>query len=1069
MDAGVRLLGPPAVRLADARIPLRPTKPHAAFVYLACRGGRVRRAELAALLWPDADEEHAHGDLRQALRSLAREPFGALIARDRGAAWLDAECDVPRFRGAVAAGRWDEALALHAGPLLEGFEIDTADEYAAWLEVERATVAAAWRHACRAAGRAAAAAGRLDDVLRLADARVHADPYDELAVRDAMEAAADIGDPRGANARYDALARLLAETLGMEPEPATEALHRRLRQRLASAPGASSGVSTPAPGLGGGPEAADAEGASGASPDGRPPIPSARALAALVPTVGRRTAVIGRTADLADLSERLRDPDVRLVTLLGPGGIGKTTLAAAVLPDVQGDFPDGVFVAPLEGRSEPDAVARAAAQAASLVLRRDADPLPQLIAALDGRRVLLCLDAFERHLDQAAAVDALVRAAAGPTVLVTSRQRLRLSTEVVVEIGPLAIDGARPTPAARLFRRVAAWRMPAAAVRRLDDAAIERVAQLVGGHPLALELAALSLDALGLEGLEAELRRSWEPLRSDDVDRPAGRRDVRALIDDAWRRAPIEERVAWARLAVVPGSLDRSTAAAVSGGGWRVLRRLLDRGVLRQRGERLEMHALLARYGRERAEELGVADVAWETLVDGAAGHRARGLESHGDLVVEPHPDDLEQAVAAWRWAVAHDRFDALAEMAVGLLRSVGRQRPWREVATLVGAAVAAARGALRAERAGRGAATPEPTRDGAACAEGERRDPRLLTLARVGSFAGGDVRTRARSAARAWALARRLGDDLALGLAVATLLEIDPTTRADERLAVARGALARAGDRVGLQDLLLARGVRLAYIGRWSEAEAMLAEAHALASERGDRAGAATVRVAQAQAPLLRGDVATARAHLDAAQVAWALLGDRIGSAPMEAWFAVAAAPREVAEARLAACDDRARRLAAGPAVARCRRGARPARPGPPGGGGAAAAAALVACGAPHVVIPMAAAAYALRTRAWIHLGAPDEAVRDVAALARAARDLGAPRFVARAVLAAAELAAARGDGTAARRLGALAWGHPGLEYEAWEAARALLGLPPEARPQSVAERPGDAELIAEVLARCI
>ena len=75
----------------------------------------------------------------------------------------------------------------------------------------------------------------------------------------------------------------------------------------------------------------------------------------------------------------------------------------------------------------------------------------------------------------------------------------------------------------------------------------------------------------------------------------------------------------------------------------------------------------------------------------------------------------------------------------------------------------------------------------------------------------------------------------------------------------------------------------------------------------------------------------------------------------------------------------------------------------------------------------------------------------------------------MARAVLAAAELAAARGDGTAARRLGALAWGHPGLEYEAWEAARALLGLPPEARPQSVAERPGDAELIAEVLARCI
>lgn len=1047
MDAGVRLLGPPGVRLADARIPLRPTKPHAAFVYLACRGGRVRRAELAALLWPDADAEHAQGDLRQALRSLSREPFGTLIARDRGAAWLDAECDVPRFRGAVAEGRWAAALELHGGPLLEGFEIDTADEYAAWLEVERAAVAAAWRHACRAAGREAAAAGRLDEVLRLADARVQADPYDELAARDAMEAAAGIGDARGASVRYDALARLLAETLGMAPEPATEALYRRLRQRLASAPCALA------------PSVASAV---------RPTIPAERALAALAPTVGRRAAVIGRTADLAALSERLRDPDVRLVTLLGPGGIGKTTLAAAVLPDVRRDFPDGVFVAPLEGRSEPDAVARAAAQAASLVLRRDADPLPQLIAALDGRRGLLCLDAFERHLDQAATVDALVRATVGPTVLVTSRQRLGLSTEVVVDVGPLATHGERPTPAARLFRRVAAWRLPAAAVRRLDDAAIERVAQLVGGHPLALELAALSLDALGLDGLEAELRRSWEPLRSDDVDRPAGRRDVRALIDDTWCRAADEERVAWARLAVVPGSLDRATAAGVSGGGWRVLRRLLDRGVLRQRGERLEMHALLARFGRERAEDLGVAEVAWEALLDGAAVHRARGFESHGDLVFEPHPDDLEQAVGAWRWAVAHGRFDALAEMAVGLLRSVGRHRSWREVAALVDAAVAAARGALRAERAGRGAARREHVADGAARAKGDRRDPRLVMRARVGSFAGGHVRKRARAAARAWALARRLGDDLALGLAVAALLEIDPTTRADERLAVARAALARAGDRGGLQDLLSTRGMRLAFIGRWPEAEAMLAEAHALASDLGDRAGAASVRVDLAIAPLLRGDVATARAHLDAAEAVWRLLGDRTRSAPMEAWFALAAAPREVAEARVAAFEDLARQLDTGHAMARFLRCALLARYGTPAEVVAAADAALAACGAPHVVIPMAAALYALRAQAWTRLEALDEAARDVGALARTARDLGAPRFVARAVLAAAELAAARGDDATARRLGALAWGHPALEVEAWEAARALLGLPSEARPESVAPRPPDDVLLADVMACC-
>ena len=83
MDVGVRLLGPPAVRVDDAWVPLRPTKPHALFAYLAYRGAPVRRAELAVLMWPDADAEHAFADVRQVLRSLRREPFGEVFGRDR--------------------------------------------------------------------------------------------------------------------------------------------------------------------------------------------------------------------------------------------------------------------------------------------------------------------------------------------------------------------------------------------------------------------------------------------------------------------------------------------------------------------------------------------------------------------------------------------------------------------------------------------------------------------------------------------------------------------------------------------------------------------------------------------------------------------------------------------------------------------------------------------------------------------------------------------------------------------------------------------------------------------------
>jgi hypothetical protein len=137
----VRILGPPAVHVAGAWLPLRPTKPHALLAYVAYRDAPVRRAEMATLMWPDADAEHAQCDVRQALRNLARGPFAAAIGRDRTGVWLCGECDVHAFRAAVAEGRWSDAFALHGGPLLQGFEIDDADEFAAWLASERSAVA----------------------------------------------------------------------------------------------------------------------------------------------------------------------------------------------------------------------------------------------------------------------------------------------------------------------------------------------------------------------------------------------------------------------------------------------------------------------------------------------------------------------------------------------------------------------------------------------------------------------------------------------------------------------------------------------------------------------------------------------------------------------------------------------------------------------------------------------------------------------------------------------------------------------------------------------------------------
>ena len=238
MDARVRLLGSPAVRVASGWAPLTPTKPNALFAYLACKGRRVRRAALAALMWPDASAVHARDDVRQALRRLRSGPCSALIASDRDAAWVTAASDLHEFRRAVVERRWSEALGIHGGPLLEAFDLDDADAFSDWLIAERAAVAELWRLACHATYLAAVRVGHRDDALRLADALVRADPFDERATRDAMRAAAALGDLRGATVRFETLERLLAVDVGMAPEPATIALHDELRRR----PEATSGV-----------------------------------------------------------------------------------------------------------------------------------------------------------------------------------------------------------------------------------------------------------------------------------------------------------------------------------------------------------------------------------------------------------------------------------------------------------------------------------------------------------------------------------------------------------------------------------------------------------------------------------------------------------------------------------------------------------------------------------------------------------------------------------------------------------------------------------------------------------
>jgi len=762
--------------------------------------------------------------------------------------------------------------------------------------------------------------------------------------------------------------------------------------------------------------------------------------------------VIGRDADVATLAAVLHADDTRLVTLLGPGGVGKSTLAGALAIDVARAFPDGVIVVPLEGRVGPDAVALAVADLAGVTVRPGASAARQVAVALGPRRSLLVLDGFEPHLGEVTTVDTLVRAAVALRIVVTSRARLGLSSEIVHDVSPLATRSVvpalaasveadpGPSDAARLFLRKAARVIGRAGVGALERDAVERVVDMLGGHPLAIELAAAWVSVLGLDGLEAHVQSSWGPLSSDDVDRSERRRDVRAAIDDSWHQLAEEDRAAWARLAVMPGSIDPAVAATVAGTGWRGLRRLVDRAIVRRDDDRLQMHALVRRFGRERAEATGLVDAAWESALPIWRQRFASDVDPVTGRRVTPHPFDVEQGLGAWRWAARHGRWRALAEMVPGLPRTLDRALREEEYRASIEAALEAL--------------------------EGARGSARDVVLARLHALAGWSREAAVEHVRAALALAERCDDDVARALARRRQTLIDPTRARESLLDEARDALSRVGDRVGLASLLTHVAVdQRILVGRYDEGSRLLDEVEALLRDLGDPYAEVDVQDARTVVGLLTGDTAGVRAHLERARAVYAAAGEALLDAGLyttEAWLGLVEGDAQRADACIETFVERMGRITDVSIPRTVLRMGYHSSFGPP--------VETVACGRwlletfgeerPSVVGVLTQLTLA---RAWSLLGDLDAARARVVATREMLRQVDWPRFVPHLAYTAALVAAGDGDDALATALLAGARGHSALECMVSTDVEALFERL-AGRPCPTSEGLDDAALLALV-----
>ncbi len=686
----VSLLGAPTIVGRDGPIRLESTKALALLAFLALQPGPVSRPRLMALLWPDSDESRAAANLRHTLWNLRRRlelPGGAeLVVADRAAvrflpgpgcrvdvhAFLELCARVDPLDAVPRAGLAPllAAASLYRGELLEGLLVDDAPELEEWLLAERE----------RLRLRAVAALDRLVELtrphdlataVRLAQQAARLDPWREEAHRTLAELLAASGQPVAALRQLEACRLLRAEELQAELTAATLELAERIRRgELRAAAG-------PAPGA-----------------------VSTAAVAAAIPLPS--SPVVGRARELERLASLLADPTCRLLTVLGPGGVGKTRLGleAARRAAATGAFPDGVVVVPLADLDSPRLVVTAMASALRVAFADSPDPATQLVARLGPSQALLVLDGFEHVMASADLVGTILAGCPGVKLLVTSRERLCLREEWLLDLGGLEVGSAdgseRPGEAAQLFVQTARRVVLGYAPDSVERAAIARICAAVDGLPLAIELAGPLVRTMPASALAREVERDLDVLESALRDLPPHHSSLRALFDHTWRRLTTEEARALAALAVCAAGFDREAALAVARTRPATVAALVDRSALHRTPDgRYRVHEVLRQYAIEKLgqdpEDRGAARDRHARHFLARLAALTPALRSAADpQAADAVQDNLDNLRLAWRHAVERGLTADLEAAAEALALDHERRCCFADGVALLGDAVAA-------------------------------------------------------------------------------------------------------------------------------------------------------------------------------------------------------------------------------------------------------------------------------------------------------------------------------------------------------------------------------------------
>ncbi len=681
------LFGAPQLERGGTRVAIERRKALALLAYLATMPGAHARDTLAALLWPEADATQARAHLSRVLVDL-RQAIGPEMLEadvDRVALHPDALfVDTARFRACVAQvaahhpsrdplcdaclAALAEAVELYRGDFLAGFTLRDAPDFDTWQTYTGETLRLEFGEALESLALAHSSRDAFERALPHARRWLGLDPLCEPAHRCLMRLYAGLGDRAAAFAQYESCTKALQAELGIPPEPETTALYEQLK--------------------------------AGTIRPRRTETTTSAATRFRVETVSTVNnlpapagAFFGREAELVQVAERLADPACRLLTILGPGGVGKTRLAVEAGRVEVNRFHHGVCFVPLAAVDAPDLVAATILQTLAASKKGAVTPEQQLADFLAERKLLLILDNYEHLLandGEAAGEDGLgllprlLEHAPGLKLLVTSRERLNLHEEWLLPLGGLDLppDGAPATPpgfaildaepdasgprdlgahaATRFFLHCACRVQPGFSPSADDARLVAAVCHQVDGMPLAIELVAPWLRVLPLAEITRRLAENLDLLAANLRDAPARHRSMRAAFDQSWRLLSAHERDVLRCCAVFRDGFTGDAAQVVAGASLADLSALVDRSwITLLPSGRYDLHTLIRYYCAERlsAEHLADTGETPDAVRDRHGTYYVRQLDQweqacrtagHRSIANQPIAADLANIEDAW-------------------------------------------------------------------------------------------------------------------------------------------------------------------------------------------------------------------------------------------------------------------------------------------------------------------------------------------------------------------------------------------------------------------------------------